>query len=116
LDQDRLQALLDELLAAAEAAQCRSCRCLHDTIRQVRDDLAARGVTELESIRALGETIARLEPLLGHDCAGCDPCLPAAQSRALNELFGELPPKAAREPPDAEPVADSSVPGPVRLL
>jgi len=90
-DKDRgtVAALLTELIAVGDEPKCLSCRCYLDVLRQVWQDIEARGLENFPEAEALDEMIGRSVRAQSHDCLGCDPCLPVAPFNALNELFRE---------------------------
>ncbi len=88
-DREKIAALLAELAAVGGEEKCLSCRCYGDILRQVWEDVAARGLESLPDAEALDEVIGRSVRARSHDCLGCDPCLPVAPFNALNEIFRE---------------------------
>ncbi len=95
MDKTKIAAYLAELIAVGDEPMCLSCHCYLNVLRQVRDDIGARGLEDLPESALLDTVMARSEVAQPHDCLGCDPCLPVAPFNELNELFrqpvGESP-------------------------
>lgn len=118
MDRKKVAALLTELAAAGDDPKCLSCHCYLNVLRQVREDVAARGLEILPEAGALNEVIARSADVQSHDCLGCDPCLPVAPFNELNGLFRQAAEDrgcscsgtCAGEPPEAVAVQFGEAP------
>ncbi len=86
MDRDKAARLVNELTRIGEIDRCRTCGCYVDVLRQVQEDLFARGAADLPEAEALDAMLGRALAERSHECLGCDPCLPVAPFNAFNDL------------------------------
>jgi len=83
--QESMRDLIGEVEKILEIEKCLTCQCFFDVLMEMKEALE-RGTGSEDLKRRLNEVIGKSK--VGHDCLGCDPCIPVPISNLLHEIQG----------------------------